>query len=224
MSALWPRRERRPARYLDPRKALSDHGEAVRRAEAAGLPPPAAALNGLGDAYLDLGEEELAGDHHLRAAEGYAAEALYDNAIACCRKVLRRAGHPRAALLLGRYCAAKGLVAEAVEVLTAGAERAAAAGRRRDALAALEELVRIAPGDPRLRQRLGRVLQDEGRREDALTEYRTALELCLRAGDPAGAEHARTRIDALEEATPGAGGDDAPVGRPASDTGPGRGT
>ena len=94
----------------------------------------------------------------------------------------------------------KGLEAEAVDVLSKLADALRDAGRGRDALAALEEIVRIVPRDARLRERLGRLLQEEGRREDALAEYRAALDLCLRSGDPAGAEHARTRVEALEEA------------------------
>lgn len=201
MSPVWHRPEEPPVRHTDPNGAVARYLETIRRAEAAGSPPPAAALNGLGDAYLDLGDGAQASDHHLEAAEAYASESLWDNAVACCRKVLRREpDHPRAALLLGRTYAAKGLIAEAVEVLSRLADERQGAGRGRDALAALEEVVRIVPQDARLRERLGRLLQEEGRREDALEEYRTAMELCLRSGDPAGAEHARTRVEALEEA------------------------
>ncbi len=203
VNALWHRGERGPSRHLDPESALSGYMEAIRRAQVAGLAPPPAALNGLGDAYLDLGDETLADDHYLQAAGGYAAEGLHDNAIACCRKVLRRnESHARAGLLLGRCYAAKGRKAEALEVLGAMAERRGEAGERRDALTALEEIVRIAPDTARPRERLAGLLQEEGRREDALREYRAALEICLQAGDPAGAEHARTRIDALERALP----------------------
>ncbi len=201
MSAVWHRGEEPPARHADPDQAVARYLAAIRRAEVAGSPPPAAALNALGDAYVDLGDGTLAGDHHLQAAEAYAAESLWDNAVACCRKVLRRdPEHPRAALLLGRYCAAKGLKAEAVDVLRNLADGHHGAGRRREALAALEEVVRILPEDARLRERLGRLLHEEGHGEEALREYRTALEICLRSGDPAGAEHARTRVEALEEA------------------------
>lgn len=201
MSPVWHRPERPPVRHTDPTGAVARYLEVIRRAEAAGSPPPAAALNGLGDAYLDLGESTQAGDHHLQAAEAYAADSLWDNAVACCRKVLRREpDHPRAALLLGRTYAAKGLEAEAVDVLSKLADRLQIGGRGREALAALEEVVRIVPRDARLRERLGRLLHEEGRGEDALREYRTALELCLRSGDPAGAEHARMRVEALEEA------------------------
>jgi tetratricopeptide (TPR) repeat protein len=198
MSAFWHRGKEPPARHADPDHAVARYLEAIRRAEVAGSPAPAAALNALGDAYVDLGDGTLAADHHVQAAEAYAAESLWDNAVACCRKVLRREpDHPRAALLLGRYYAAKGLRAEAVDVLRKLADAGHEAGRRRDALAALEEVVRILPRDARLRERLGRLLQEEGRHEEALVEYRTALELCLGSGDPAGAEHARTRVEAL---------------------------
>ena len=198
MSAVWHRGKEPPVRHLDPDQAVARYLEAIRRAEVAGSPPPPAALNALGDAYVDLGDGALAGDHHLQAAEAYAAESLWDNAVACCRKVLRREpDHPRAALLLGRYYAAKGLRAEAVDVLRKLVEAGREAGRKREALAALEEVVRILPEDARLRERLGRLLQEEGRHEEARMEYQTALELCLRSGDPAGAEHARTRVEAL---------------------------
>lgn len=201
MSRVWNRPQEPPVRHTDPTRAVARYQETIRRAEAAGSPPPAAALNGLGDAFLDLGDGTLAGDHHLRAAEAYAADALWDSAVACCRKVLRREpDHTRAALLLGRYHAAKGLGAEAVKGLSRLADRLQAAGHRRDALAALQEVVRIVPQDARLRERLGRLFHEEGRSQDALREYRTALELCLRSGDPAGAEHARTRVEALEDA------------------------
>ena len=201
MSAVWHRGRESPARHTDPGGAVARYREAIRRAEMAGSPPPAATLNALGDAYVDLRDETRAGDHHLQAAEAYAAESLWDNAIACCRKVLRRdPEHPRAALLLGRYYAAKGLHAEAVGVLRKLAEAGHDPGRERDALAALEETVRILPEDPRLRERLGRLLQDQGRHDEALVEYRAALEICLRNGDPAGAEHARTRVEALDRA------------------------
>ena len=201
MSPVWHRGEEPPARHTDPDQAVARYLEAIRRAEVAGLPPPAAALNGLGDAYFDMGDGTLAGDHHLQAAEAYAAESLWDNAVACCRKILRREpDHPRAALLLGRYYAAKGLRAEAVEVLRNLAEERHEAGRKRETLSALEEVVRILPEDARLRERLGRLLHEEGRREEALREYQAALEICLRSGDPAGAEHARTRVETLEGA------------------------
>lgn len=201
MSAVWHRGKHPPTRHADPDHAVARYLDAIRRAEVAGSPPPAAALNALGDAYVDVGDGALAGDHHLQAAEAYAAESLWDHAVACCRKVLRREpDHPRAGLLLARYYAAKGMRAEAVDVLRKLADAGREAGRDRDAMAALEEVVRIHPEDARLRERLGRLLQEQGRHEDALVEYRAALELCLRSGDPAGAEHARTRVEALTRA------------------------
>lgn len=218
MNPVWNRGAEPPARHADPDRAVAAYREAIRRAEASGAPAPAAALNGLGDAYLDLGDPALAADHHLGAAEAYAAEALWNNAVACCRKVLRGApDDPRAALLLGRYTAAKGLRAEAVEILRSVVDECQEAGRGGEALAALEEVVRILPEDARLRERLGRLLHEEGRSEDALREYREALEICLRSGDPSGAEHARTRVEALETAarTGRPSGDGAPVGEAA---------
>lgn len=198
VSALRHRGPRRPSRHADPRTALSGYLEAIRSGEAAGLPPPPAALNGMGDAHLDLGDEAQADACYLRAADAYAAEGLHDNAIACCRKILRRsAAHVRAGLALGRSCAAKGLRAEALAVLEAVAERCHGTGDPRGALDVQEEVVRIAPEDPRARERLARLLQDAGRCEEARREYRNAREICLQAGDPAGAEHARTRLEAL---------------------------
>lgn len=225
MSPVWHRREESPTRHADPRGAVARYREAIRWAEATGAPPPAAALNGLGDAYLDLGDGTLASDQHLQAALAYAGESLWDNAVACCRKILRRVpDHPGAALLLGRCYAAKGLRAEAVEVLRNLAEESHGSGRGPEALAALQEVVRILPEDARLRERLGRLLHEQGRREEALEAYRAALDLCLRNGDPAGAEHARTRVEALEgpapSGDPGSGSLERPAGRPGSNARP----
>lgn len=226
MSPVWNRGPEPPVRHADPDRAVAGYREAIRRAEASGGSPPAAALNGLGDAYLDLGDPVLAADHHLRAAEAYAADALWNNAVACCRKVLRGApDDPRAALLLGRYTAAKGMRAEAVEILRSVADECQEAGRGGEALAALEEVVRILPEDARLRERLGRLLHEAGRSEDALREYGEALEISLRSGDPSGAEHARTRVEALETAARTgrlASGGGAPAGKAADPGGPDR--
>lgn len=199
MSALRQRRGRRPVRHLDPRAALAGYLEALRRSEGARHVPPPPLLNAMGDAHLELGDEGSAEECYLRAAVGYAAEGLHDHAAACCRKILRRkADHVGAGLGLGRACAAKGQGAEALEILAAVAERCRRAGDVSSALAAQQEIVRIAPGDARARQRLARLHQAVGRPEEARRAYRAAWELCLRAGDPAGAEHARVRLEALE--------------------------
>ena len=199
MIALRQRPARRPARHLDPQAALAGYLEVLRRGEGAGVAPSPSLLNAMGDAHLELGDDRSAEECYLRAAVGYAAEGLHDHAAACCRKILRReAHHVAAGLALGRTRAAKAQDAEALDILAAVAERCRRAGDVRGALAAQEEIVRIAPEDARARQRLARLHQAVGRPEEARRAYRAARALCLQAGDPAGAEHARVRLEALE--------------------------
>ena len=78
---------------------------------------------------------------------------MYDNAIACCKKIRRYAPeHEEAGLLLGRYYGAKGLRADAARELEAYADRKDRGGQRKEAILALAELVKIAPVRTLLRE------------------------------------------------------------------------
>jgi tetratricopeptide (TPR) repeat protein len=114
-------------------------------------------------------------DHYRQSAEAYAREGMYDNAIACCKKIRRYApDDPKVGALLGRYYASKGLRADAARELEAHADRMDRAGNPAEAIAALAELLILTPEKTIQREKLARLYAENGQRDAAVEEYRTA--------------------------------------------------
>jgi len=129
---------------------------------------------------------------------------MYDNAIACCKKIRRYAADDEhASLLLGRYYAAKGLRADAARELDAYADRMERGGRKKEALEALTELVQLAPDKPHQREKLGRLHAERGQRDAALEEYRAARREYQARGDEEGVARVAERIAEHERDRPG---------------------
>ena len=185
------------ARHGDPDEAIARYLEELRQASVQGAAPPAASLNGLGDAYLDKGDLDSAVDHYRQSAEAYAREGMYDNAIACCKKIRRYApADEESGLLLGRYYGAKGLRADAARELESYADRKDRTGQRKDAILALADLVKIAPDRTLVREKLARLYAENGQRDAAVEEYRAARHEYESRGDH---EAARRVADLLAE-------------------------
>lgn len=203
------------ARHGNPDEAIARYLEELRQANVQGAGPPAASLNGLGDAYLDKGDLDSAVDHYRQSAEAYAREGMYDNAIACCKKIRRYApADEESGLLLGRYYGAKGLRADAARELESYADRKDRAGRRKDAILALAELVKIAPDRTLVREKLARLYAENGQRDAAVEEYRAARQAYESRGDQ---DAARRVADLLAEQ-----GDRADSGPPSPEQRPSR--
>jgi tetratricopeptide (TPR) repeat protein len=199
MNPTWKKRNTGPTRHQDPDVAIASYLEELRQAEVAGAPTPAAALNGLGDAHLDKGDAVSAIDYYRQAAEVYEREGMHDNAIACCKKIRRHApGDMDVGLMLGRYYAAKGLRADAIGELETYADRHARSGHRRETIEVLREILRLDPERTGHREQLARHLTEEGRAEEAMAEYRLALERYRAQGDLPGLDRTRTALAALE--------------------------
>ena len=113
-------------------------------------------------------------DHYRQSAEVYAREGMYDNAIACCKKIRRYAPeNDNAALLLGRFYAAKGLRADAARELESYADRMERSGQPKEAIAALADVVGLGLDKPIQREKLARLYAENGQRDAAVQEYRT---------------------------------------------------
>ncbi len=170
----WFKKEKHAAsRHENPDDAIARYLEELRQADVQGVAQPASALNGLCDAYLDKGDLHSAVDHYRQSAEAYAREGMYDNAIACCKKIRRYAPeNDGAALLLGRFYAAKGLRADAARELEAYAERMERAGQPKEAIAALADVVGLGLDKPLQREKLARLYAENGQRDAAVQEYR----------------------------------------------------
>ena len=170
----WFKKEKHAAsRHENADDAIARYLEELRQADVQGVAQPASALNGLGDAYLDKGDLHSAVDHYRQSAEAYAREGMYDNAIACCKKIRRYAPEDdEAALLLGRFYAAKGLRADAARELESYAERMERAGQPKEAIAALADVVGLGLDKPLQREKLARLYAENGQRDAAVQEYR----------------------------------------------------
>ena len=102
MSGLFKGGSRRPTRHGDPDNAVAGYLEQLHQADVSGAAPPPAALNGLGDAYLDKEDPDSAADYWRQAAEAYAREGMHSSAIACLQKVRRHAPDPHRPLRAAR--------------------------------------------------------------------------------------------------------------------------
>ncbi|HET6360879.1 MAG TPA: tetratricopeptide repeat protein [Gemmatimonadota bacterium] len=192
----WFKKEKHAAaRHENPDDAIARYLEELRQADVQGIAQPASALNGLGDAYLDKGDIQSAVDHYRQSAEAYAREGMYDNAIACCKKIRRYAPeNDNAALLLGRFYAAKGLRADAARELEAYADRMERAGQPKEAIAALADVVGLGLDKPIQRERLARLYAENGQRDAAVQEYRALRREYEARGDAEGVARISDRL------------------------------
>ncbi|HET6616475.1 MAG TPA: hypothetical protein VFH69_01555 [Gemmatimonadota bacterium] len=211
----WFKKDKRgPARHENPDEAIARYLEELRQADVQGTAQPGSALNGLGDAYLDKGDLESAVEHFRQSAEAFAREGMYDNAIACGKKIRRYAPEDEnTGLLLGRYYAAKGLRADAARELEGFADRKERAGQRKEAIDALAELVRIAPERVLQREKLARLYAENGQRDAAVVEYRAARLEYETRGDQEGALRIADRL--AEHGDTSSTGSRAPTAAPA---------
>ncbi len=195
MSPFWNKESRKPTRHGDPDEAIARYLEQIHQADVAGASPPASALNGLGDAYLDKNDVASAVDYYRQAAEIYAREGMHTNAIACLKKVRRHAvDEGDAGLLLGRYYAAKKLVPDALAELEGFAGRQEKAGNRKRAIEVLREAAQLVPNDPERRERLGDLLMEEGQTDAAAAAYREALRIFQKRGREDAADRLKTKF------------------------------
>ncbi len=203
MVPLWGKRAPGPTRHVDPESAMARYREELRQADSAGAPMPPAAYNGLGDAFLDQGDIASAVDAYRQAALAYEGEGMYDNAIACCKKIRRHAPEDdHVGLMLGRYYATKGLRFDALRELEAHAARLAREGRRRDVIETLRAIVGIEPGRLEVRERLARALAEEGQKDEAEREYREVMDSYRERDDLEGVQRVRTEAEALRQPAP----------------------
>lgn len=156
--------------------------------------------NRVGDIYLRLGRPQDAVIFFEQAADHYAADGLYNNAIALCNKALRHVpGRLELYRKLGRLSASQGFATEARRWFLEYAERNLRQGALEEAFGALGELADLTD-DPEVRELLARQLHSHGRSVEAVDEFRRAYATRLRAGDRAGADAVRDEVQVLDAA------------------------
>jgi tetratricopeptide (TPR) repeat protein len=176
-------------------KAISSYAEILKTTAE---DPELGLFNRVGDLYLKVDKPADAVRYYEQAADHYAEQGLYNNAIALCNKALRYQPNRNELLLkLGQYSAAQGFFTDARRWFLQYAERMMKAGHLDKAFAALEEFARISE-DAEVQEMLARQLLAHGRQKDALVQLKEAYALRVRAGEAAQAAALRSEILQLD--------------------------
>lgn len=179
-------------------KAIQAYEQVLQRARAGEADLELPLFNRVGDLHLRLGRAAEAVRYYEEAADQYAEEGLYNNAIALCSKALRH--QPDRIELyrkLGRLSMRQGFLTDARRWFLEYAERQLKAGARKDAFAALEEFAELA-NDAEARELLAGHLEAQGETSEAVTHLRQAYFIRLANGESERADALRERILSLD--------------------------
>lgn len=170
------------ARELEKRGDWSSAAIEYKKLQEIDSPPPIA-FNLLGDLYHKKGDQEEALLWYEKAIERYAQEGLFGNAIGICRKALRQ-DCDRLQVLerLGGLFFSQGLAREAVNHYLLFATSVARRGDVDLVLETAEKIRQILPEDPEVREKMGQLLHGISSREEALVEYRAAIQCYRESG------------------------------------------
>jgi tetratricopeptide (TPR) repeat protein len=179
------------------REAIEAYRELVEGQEGGDV--DIATWNRVGDLHLRVNETEQAVQAYEAAVNAYVDVALYNNAIALCRKILRLVpGRAQTYLRLGQISAAKGFFADARTNFLEYAERMRKAGKLDASFAALKEFADLAPDPADVRRLLADQLLAHGKINEAIEQLRLLLGIALAAGDGPQADELRGRIVAAD--------------------------
>lgn len=196
------------------RKAIEVYLQAIREAEEAGgegTQDPAL-YNRVGDLEMKAGDSLASLRAYEQAAELYADQGFFNNAIALCGKILRvNPSRTATYLRLAQLHARKNFVGEAKKNLIEYLERMNGVGQLEEAFAALKLFADQFSANPDIRLMLVELLRASSRTEEAKEQLeKLAGELEAR-GDASGARRTRERLHAIEVEKPGALGTNRPT-------------
>jgi tetratricopeptide (TPR) repeat protein len=196
------------------RRAIDVYLKAIREADDAGgegTQDPAL-YNRVGDLELKAGDSLAALRAYEQAAELYADQGFYNNAIALCGKILRvNPSRTATYLRLAQLHARKNFVGEAKKNLIEYLDRMNGVGQLEEAFAAVKLFADQFHSNPDIRLMLVELLRASSRTEEAKEELeKLASELEAR-GDASGARRTRERLHAIEEERPGSVGTKRPA-------------
>ncbi|HET9275260.1 MAG TPA: tetratricopeptide repeat protein, partial [Gemmatimonadales bacterium] len=208
------------------RRAIDVYLQAIREAEDAGEGAQDPGLyNRVGDLELKAGDTVSGLRAYEQAAELYAEQGFFNNAIALCQKILRvNPARTDTYLRLAQLHARKNFVGEAKKNLVEYLERQNAVGELDSAITALKYFAEQFSANPEIRLMLVELLRTTSRFREAREQLeKLASELEAR-GDARGARRTREQLEAIndeERSTPQRGGGDlvfidtgVPVGPP----------
>ncbi|HXE58913.1 MAG TPA: tetratricopeptide repeat protein, partial [Gemmatimonadales bacterium] len=188
------------------RRAIEVYLQAIREFEAGHDPVPDLAIyNRIGDLYLKANEPGAAVQAYERAADLYAEQGFYNNAIALCGKILRvNPGRIQVYLKLAYLHARKNVVIDAKKNLLEYLERMNALGQLDAAFKALREFADQFPGNKDIRLMLVELLRASSRNAEAREELEKLASDLEARGDTIGARKTLMKLQALEQEESGA--------------------
>lgn len=182
------------------RRAIDVYLQAIREAEEAGEEgtQDPGLYNRVGDLQLKAGDSLAALRAYEEAAELYADQGFFNNAIALCGKILRvNPSRTATYLRLGQLHARKNFVGEAKKNLLEYLERMNGVGQLEEAFTALKHFADQFSANPDIRLMLVELLRASSRNEDAKEQLeKLAGELEAR-GDSSAARRTRERLQAI---------------------------
>jgi tetratricopeptide (TPR) repeat protein len=187
------------------RRAIDVYLQAIREAEDAGgegTQDPAL-YNRVGDLEMKAGDTLASLRAYEQAAELYADQGFFNNAIALCGKILRvNPSRTATYLRLAQLHARKNFVGEAKKNLLEYLDRMNGVGQLDEAFTALKLFADQFHSNPDIRLMLVELLRASSRTEEAKEQLeKLASELEAR-GDTSGARKTRERLHAIEVERP----------------------
>ena len=183
------------------RRAIDVYLQAIKEAEESGEGSQDPALyNRVGDLELKAGDTVSGLRAYEQAAELYAEQGFFNNAIALCQKILRvNPGRTDTYLRLAQLNARKNFVGEAKKNLLEYIERQSAIGQLDVAFNAVKIFADQFSANPDIRLMLVELLRTTSRFKEAKEQLeKLAGELEAR-GDASGAKRTREQLHALDD-------------------------
>ncbi|MGH7561150.1 MAG: tetratricopeptide repeat protein [Gemmatimonadales bacterium] len=192
------------------RRAIDVYLQAIQEAEEAGEGAQDPGLyNRVGDLELKAGDSPAGMRAYEQAAELYAEQGFFNNAIALCQKILRvNPGRTDTYLRLAQLHARKNFVGEAKKNLIEYIERQNAVGQLETAFAAVKVFADRFSTNPEVRLMLVELLRTTSRLKEAREQLQKLAEELEARGDTTGARRTREQLDAISDEEGGAAGND----------------
>lgn len=191
------------------RRAIDVYLKAIREAEDAGgegTQDPAL-YNRVGDLEMKAGDSLAALRAYEQAAELYADQGFFNNAIALCGKILRvNPSRTATYLRLAQLHARKNFVGEAKKNLIEYLDRMNGVGQLEEAFSAVKLFADQFRANPEIRLMLVELLRASSRTEEAKEQLQKLASELEARGDATGARRTREKLHAIEEERPGTTG------------------
>jgi tetratricopeptide (TPR) repeat protein len=182
------------------RRAIDVYLQAIREAEDAGgegTQDPAL-YNRVGDLEMKAGDSLASLRAYEQAAELYADQGFFNNAIALCGKILRvNPSRTATYLRLAQLHARKNFVGEAKKNLLEYLDRMNGVGQLNEAFTALKLFADQFHSNPDIRLMLVELLRASSRTEEAKEQLEKLASELEASGDATGARRTRERLHAI---------------------------